>query len=102
LATPTLGLPPHTHTRTPRTPTPHARPPTLSLFPAAYQQTVKQLAKALREALDAESAGAREFEVRRKADPAKDLAKQFMRRWQDDPRVAGDATHDEMKREGGG
>ncbi|GBF98266.1 hypothetical protein Rsub_10929 [Raphidocelis subcapitata] len=72
-------------------------PPASAELPRAYQQTVKQLARALREALDTEAAGAKEFEVRRKADPAKDLAKQFMRRWQDDPRVAGDATHDEMK-----
>jgi hypothetical protein len=35
--------------------------------------------------------------VRRKADPAKDLAKTFMRKWQDNPAVAGEVTHDEMK-----
>lgn len=37
--------------------------------------------------------------MRRKADPAKDLAKQFIRKWQDNPQVAGDATHDEMRSE---
>ena len=64
---------------------------------AAYRQNVSQLAKALREAIDAEEGGARETEVRRKADPAKELAKQFLRRWQDDPSVAGGAAHEEMK-----
>lgn len=34
--------------------------------------------------------------MRRKADPAKDLAKRFLRRWQDDPSVMGDPSHSEM------
>lgn len=66
-------------------------------LPRAYTQTVKQLSKALKDAIEAESNGAKEFEVRRKADPAKDLAKQFMRKWQDNPVVAGQAHHDEMR-----
>jgi hypothetical protein len=58
---------------------------------------VRQLVKALREAIDAEQAGAKEFEVRRKADPAKDLARAFLRRWQDDPLVAGDPARAEVQ-----
>lgn len=39
----------------------------------------------------------RVLQVRRKADPAKDLVKEFVRKWQDNAAVAGDVTHEEMK-----
>jgi hypothetical protein len=44
------------------------------------------------------------LQVRRKADPAKDLVREFVGKWQDNPAVAGDASHDEMRSEcwGGG
>ncbi|KAI8467526.1 MAG: photosystem II Pbs27 [Monoraphidium minutum] len=75
---------------------PGGAPPAPDL-PRAYTQNVRQLVKALRDAIEAEVGGAKETEVRRKADPAKDLAKQFIGRWQDNPTVAGDPTHDEMR-----
>jgi len=39
------------------------------------------------------------MQVRRKADPAKELVKEFVGKWQDRPEVVGDVTHDEMKSE---
>jgi hypothetical protein len=38
-------------------------------------------------------------QVRRKADGAKDLVKEFVGKWQDNGDVAGDLTHTEMKGE---
>jgi hypothetical protein len=37
--------------------------------------------------------------VRRKADPAKELVREFVGKWQDNAAVAGDASHDEMRSE---
>lgn len=94
---------------------------------AAYQRTMHKLVRALQTSIEAEAAGAKEFEVRqqkhssvrqqagwlaagapaptccclaqvrRKADPAKELVKEFVGKWQDNAAVAGDITHDEMK-----
>jgi len=36
-------------------------------------------------------------QVRRKADGAKDLVKEFVGKWQDNAAVVGDITHTEMK-----
>ena len=37
------------------------------------------------------------LQVRRKADPAKELVKEFVAKWRDSPSVMGDVTHEEMK-----
>lgn len=66
-------------------------------LPKTYQRTMHRLVKALRDTIETEAAGAKEFEVRRKADGAKDLVKEFVGKWQDNGDVAGDLTHTEMK-----
>eukprot|EP00878_Enallax_costatus_P015383 GHUV01016114.1.p1 GENE.GHUV01016114.1~~GHUV01016114.1.p1 ORF type:complete len:198 (+),score=26.86 GHUV01016114.1:98-691(+) len=66
-------------------------------LPKAYQRTMHKLVKALRTSIEAEAAGAKEFEVRRKADGAKDLVREFVKTWQDNAAVAGDVTHNEMR-----
>ncbi|KAF8055488.1 tmcC [Scenedesmus sp. PABB004] len=66
-------------------------------LPKAYQRTMRRLVTALRTSIEAEAGGAKEFEVRRKADGAKDLVKEFVGKWQDNGDVAFDASHDEMK-----
>eukprot|EP00775_Hariotina_reticulata_P001353 gene1353-1694_t len=58
---------------------------------------MQKLVKALQTSIAAEAEGAKENEVRRKADPAKELVKEFVGKWQDRPEVVGDVTHDEMK-----
>ncbi|EFJ50297.1 hypothetical protein VOLCADRAFT_116830 [Volvox carteri f. nagariensis] len=62
-----------------------------------YRQLVKRLSEGLSDSIEAEASGASEAEVRRKADPAKDTVREFVRKWRDNPRVSGDITHAEVK-----
>lgn len=66
-------------------------------LPKAYSRTMHKLVDALRASIEAEADGAKEAEVRRKADPAKELVREFVGKWQDNPAVAGDPSHDEMR-----
>lgn len=54
-----------------------------SSLPKQYTDTVRSLIQALKDSIDADINGEPEREVRRKADPAKDLVRQFMTRWKD-------------------
>lgn len=65
-------------------------------LPESYQKTARSLVEALRDAVDADLSGAEEREVRRKADPAKDLVRQFMSRWRDVPLVRDDASYAQL------
>ena len=47
-------------------------------LPPGYTRATRRLIKALRESLEAELEGAGEFEIRKKADPVKDLVKVFL------------------------
>jgi hypothetical protein len=64
--------------------------------PEAYQTTARSLVSALRDSIDADLAGAPERELRRKADPAKDLVRQFMTRWRDAPEVQGEESYRQL------
>ncbi|GLC42054.1 hypothetical protein PLESTM_001281000 [Pleodorina starrii] len=66
-------------------------------LPKEYRQLVKRLSEGLSESIEAEASGASEAEVRRKADPAKDTVREFVRKWRDNPRVSSDITHAELK-----
>ncbi|GIL58920.1 hypothetical protein Vafri_13929, partial [Volvox africanus] len=66
-------------------------------LPKEYRQLVKRLSEGLSESIEAEASGASEAEVRRKADPAKDTVREFVRKWRDNPRVSADITHAELK-----
>ncbi|KXZ54350.1 hypothetical protein GPECTOR_5g431 [Gonium pectorale] len=55
------------------------------------------MSEGLAESIEAEASGASEAEVRRKADPAKDTVREFVRKWRDNPRVSSDITHAELK-----
>lgn len=65
-------------------------------LPQRYVDTARSLVDALREAVYADLGGAPEREVRRKADPAKDLVRQFMSRWRDAGEVAGEVSYAEL------
>eukprot|EP00879_Flechtneria_rotunda_P005315 GHRR01005602.1.p1 GENE.GHRR01005602.1~~GHRR01005602.1.p1 ORF type:complete len:208 (+),score=88.86 GHRR01005602.1:136-759(+) len=66
-------------------------------LPKAYIRTMHRLVKALNDSIEAEASGAKEMEVRRKADPAKEMVREFVSKWQDDAAVVGDVAHDEMQ-----
>lgn len=65
-------------------------------LPDAYAETALSLVKTLREAIEADLDGLPEYEVRRKADPAKDLVKTFMTRWKDVPIVKEDPSYAQL------
>lgn len=67
-----------------------------SALPTAYENTARSLVEALRDSIDADLSGAPEREVRRKADPAKDLVRQFMTRWRDAPIVRDDESYRQL------
>eukprot|EP01026_Neomeris_dumetosa_P034344 TRINITY_DN27637_c0_g1_i5.p2 TRINITY_DN27637_c0_g1~~TRINITY_DN27637_c0_g1_i5.p2 ORF type:complete len:201 (-),score=8.40 TRINITY_DN27637_c0_g1_i5:206-769(-) len=62
-------------------------------LPQGYVDTTTKLVDKLQESIQVELDGAEEREVRRKADSAKDLVKEFVRKWRDDPRVRSDASY---------
>jgi Photosystem II Pbs27 len=65
-------------------------------LPKGYLDTARSLVEALRDAVDTDLSGAPEREVRRKADPAKDLVRQFMTRWKDVPLVKDDVSYTQL------
>lgn len=65
-------------------------------LPKGYLDTARSLVDALRDAIDTDLSGAEEREVRRKADPAKDLVRQFMTRWKDAPIVRDDVSYTQL------
>ncbi|KAG7669531.1 hypothetical protein Ndes2526B_g05872 [Nannochloris sp. 'desiccata'] len=65
-------------------------------LPKGYLDTARSLVIALRDAVDTDLSGAPEREVRRKADPAKDLVRQFMTRWKDVPLVRDDVSYTQL------
>ncbi|XP_075263724.1 uncharacterized protein LOC142355423 [Convolutriloba macropyga] len=67
-----------------------------STLPKDYLKLAPKLVDAVLESLDVQDAGAGEFEVRKVADNAKPLVREFMSRWKDDRRVVGETSHDEI------
>ena len=67
-----------------------------SPLPEGYLKTARSLIEALRDAVDMDLSGAPEIEVRRKADPAKDLVRQFMSRWREAPIVRDDVSYAQL------
>lgn len=65
-------------------------------LPQRYVDTARSLVDALREAVYSDLNGDPEREVRRKADPAKDLVRQFMTRWRDEQEVSGEVSYSEL------
>jgi len=65
-------------------------------LPKAYRENVHQIIKSVRESFDAESEGAKENEVRRKADPAKENVREFVAKWRDSDRVKWHDSHEEI------
>jgi len=65
-------------------------------LPKGYLDTARSLVEALRDAVDTDLSGAPEREVRRKADPAKDLVRQFMTKWKDAPLVREDVSYTQL------
>jgi hypothetical protein len=65
-------------------------------LPRGYLDTARSLVEALRDAVDTDLSGAPEREVRRKADPAKDLVRQFMTKWKDVPLVRDDVSYTQL------
>ncbi|KAG2434983.1 hypothetical protein HYH02_011982 [Chlamydomonas schloesseri] len=66
-------------------------------LPKEYRQLVKRLSEGLSESIETEASGASEAEVRRAADPAKEVVREFVRKWRDNPRISSDITHAEIK-----
>lgn len=62
-------------------------------LPSGYEDTARSLISVLRESVEADLSGAPEKEVRRKADPAKDLVRRFLTNWQDSSIVKNDESY---------
>ena len=65
-------------------------------LPKAYTSLVEKIASSLHDSIAAESQGAPEAEVRRKADPAKENVKEFVAKWRGNPRVSWHPSHEEL------
>lgn len=65
-------------------------------LPKGYLDTARSLVIALRDAVDTDLSGAEEREVRRKADPAKELVREFMTKWKDAPLVKDDVSYTQL------
>ncbi|KAL4432824.1 hypothetical protein ABPG77_008150 [Micractinium sp. CCAP 211/92] len=61
-----------------------------------YQDTARKLVDALREAISTDLSDAEEREVRRAADPAKSLVREFLTRWKGNPAVAGEESYAQL------
>ncbi|GMH43124.1 hypothetical protein BSKO_11046 [Bryopsis sp. KO-2023] len=64
--------------------------------PKAYYEFVDKLTTQLIETIDLEASGASEIEVRRKADDAKNLVREFVLSWRGDIRVSKEASYKEI------
>ncbi|KAL4458081.1 hypothetical protein ABPG75_012946 [Micractinium tetrahymenae] len=72
------------------------RPASAAEVPKAYQDTARKLVDALREAISTDLSDAEEREVRRAADPAKSLVREFLTRWKGNPAVAGEESYAQL------
>jgi hypothetical protein len=66
-------------------------------LPKDFVQLAYDLIEALRDAIDADLSGAPEREVRRKADPAKDLVKRFINSWSGSSAIADTTACSEIR-----
>ena len=64
--------------------------------PAAYEDTALKLVAALREAISTDLSDAEERQVRRAADPAKSLVREFLTRWKGSPAVEGQESYRQL------
>ncbi|DBB07647.1 TPA: hypothetical protein ACH3X3_009082 [Trebouxia sp. C0006] len=65
-------------------------------LPPGYEDLTRRLVNALQDSISADINGASENEVRRKADPAKGLVKDWVSKWRDDRSVRGSVSHDQL------
>jgi hypothetical protein len=65
-------------------------------LPKGYQDLSSRLVKALREAIETDMGDASEREVRRRADGAKGLVREWIGNWRDSPLVTSSASHREL------
>ncbi|EFN58701.1 hypothetical protein CHLNCDRAFT_140330 [Chlorella variabilis] len=63
---------------------------------AAYEDTAQRLVDALREAISTDLSDAEERQVRRAADPAKSLVRQFLTRWKGNGLVEGEESYRQL------
>mmetsp|Transcript_3991 Transcript_3991/g.10086 ORF Transcript_3991/g.10086 Transcript_3991/m.10086 type:complete len:211 (-) Transcript_3991:375-1007(-) len=66
-------------------------------LPKGYAKLAPKLVDALLDSIQLEEDGANEFEVRRKADAAKPLVREFVGRWKEDRQLEGDRSQKEIK-----
>lgn len=64
---------------------------------SGYAKLAPKLVDALLDSIQLEEDGANEFEVRRKADAAKPLVREFVGRWKEDRQLEGDRSQKEIK-----
>ncbi|KAI3435541.1 hypothetical protein D9Q98_001606 [Chlorella vulgaris] len=64
--------------------------------PKAYETTAHKLVDALREAISTDLSDAEEREVRRAADPAKSLVREFLTRWKGNGLVEGEESYRQL------
>ena len=74
---------------------PHPAPPHRPAS-AAYEDTALKLVAALREAISTDLSDAEERQVRRAADPAKSLVREFLTRWKGSPVVEGQESYRQL------
>ena len=60
---------------------------------AEYIDDSLKLVRAIRETIELEASGAKEFDVRRKADPAKEDIQRWIRTWRDSRPVLGEPSY---------
>ncbi|KAK9915894.1 hypothetical protein WJX75_005729 [Coccomyxa subellipsoidea] len=65
-------------------------------LPPGYEEFAGKLAAALREAIETDLSDAEERQVRKKADPAKNLVKGWLSDWKDAPGVQGEASYTQL------
>lgn len=64
--------------------------------PKGYIVTAQKLVDSLREAISTDLSDAEEREVRRAADPAKNLVREFLQRWKGNPLVTGEESYAQL------
>ncbi|EIE25666.1 hypothetical protein COCSUDRAFT_52532 [Coccomyxa subellipsoidea C-169] len=65
-------------------------------LPQGYEEFAGKLAAALREAIETDLSDAEERQVRKKADPAKNLVKGWLSEWKDAQGVQGEASYTQL------
>mmetsp|Transcript_9059 Transcript_9059/g.16337 ORF Transcript_9059/g.16337 Transcript_9059/m.16337 type:complete len:209 (-) Transcript_9059:161-787(-) len=66
-------------------------------LPKGYAKLAPKLVDSLLDSIQLEEEGANEFEVRRKADEAKPLVREFVAKWKEDSRLSGERSQKEIK-----